>query len=78
MHLLHMNKDPSSPVAIDLLLNRRDYPEGTEAQRGEALARDLDWCLPAQVQLGAQRLPPEGHLGAETGVLQAKRLGQGY
>lgn len=42
------------------------------------MPESLASCLPAQVQLGAQRLPPECHLGAETGVLQAGGLGKCY
>lgn len=38
------------------------------------------WAIysPAQVQLGAQRLSPECHLGIETGVLQARGLKRCY
>lgn len=80
MHLLCINKDLSSPVAVDL--SEFQLPtcwagainlKTRRLREVKGLPEILAICLPAQVQLDAQRLSPECHLGAETGVLQARR-----
>lgn len=52
-----------------------DCPEDTEAQRLRARGFPDASLILAQVQVHAQRVPPEGHLGAEAGVLRGRGEG---